>query len=141
MTNTDQKKFLHTVLTAVAIGVLGFFVVAWALGQFFSGDVTIPQSFGLGKFQIKFYGILLSLGALAGYWLAIRRREDYGISYDKADSIIFIAIVGGFLGARIYHVVSEIGFYLQHPAQIIAVWNGGLSIFGAAIGAVLIIYL
>lgn len=137
----EQKKFLRTVLTAVTIGVLGFFVVAWALGQFFSGDVTIPQSFGFGKFQIKFYGLLLALGALAGYWLAMRRREVYRISTDKADSIIFIAIVGGFLGSRIYHVVSEVGFYLQHPAQIIAVWNGGLSIFGAAIGSILAIYL
>ncbi|HEX3099481.1 MAG TPA: prolipoprotein diacylglyceryl transferase [Patescibacteria group bacterium] len=139
--NHDRKQLIRSILIAVAVGVLGFFVVTILMQPFFSGRWTVPQSFGIGKIRIQFYGLLLGLGALAGYWLAIRRKVLYKISDELADSVIFVSLVFGFIGARLYHVASEYPYYVQHPAQIVAVWNGGLSIFGAAIGGVLGIYI
>lgn len=47
-------------------------------------------------------------------------------------------IVGAFIGARLFHVLLyEPAFFFSHPAQIIAFWNGGLSISGGLLGAVL----
>lgn len=137
----DRKQLIRTIITAVAIGGLGFFIFVILLHPFFSGHIQLPQSFGIGKFRIQFYGLLLGLGALAGYWLAMRRKSAYSVNSEHADTIIFLALVFGFIGARVYHVISEYGFYVQHPIQVFAVWNGGLSIYGAAIGGVLAIYL
>ena len=138
---SDQKQLILTIITAVAIGALGFFFAVWLLSPFFSGSIQLPQSFGVGGLRIQVYGLLLGLGAFAGYLLAMRRKEKFGVANENADNIILVSIITGFVGARIYHVISEFGFYLQYPGQIVAVWNGGLSIFGAAIGAVLGIYL
>ncbi len=139
--NPTHKKLAMIIITAVAIGGLGFFVASWALSPFFSGKVILPQSFGVGGLRVQLYGILLGLGALAGYWLAMRRKVLYNISESHADTMIFLSIVFGFIGARLYHVLSEFGYYVHYPAKIFAVWNGGLGIFGAAIGAILAIYL
>jgi phosphatidylglycerol---prolipoprotein diacylglyceryl transferase len=135
------KQLLRIVITAVAIGVLGFFVAALLLQPFFTGHIILPQSIHIGKVGIQFYGMLLGLGALAGYWLAMRRKQIYQISSEIADNIIFFALLGGFLGARLYHIISELPYYLVRPSLIIAVWNGGLSIYGAALGGALAIYL
>lgn len=139
--SSENTKIIKIVLTAVAVGALGFFVTAFLLQSVFSGKIILPQSFGIGSFRIQFYGLLLGIAALAGYWLAMRRKKVYEISDEYADAIIFVGIVSGFVGARVYHVISQLDFYLSNPAQTIAIWNGGLSIFGAALGAVLGIYL
>lgn len=134
--NPSHKKLATTILIAVAIGVLGFFVLAWLLGPFFSGNWEVPQSLGFGKFRIQFYGLIIGLAALAGYLLAMRRRKEFGVSQESADMLIFLAIISGFIGARLYHVISEFGYYAHNLGQIFAVWKGGLGIFGAAIGAI-----
>ncbi len=85
---------------------------------------------------MHYYGVFMALAVAAGYWLAVKRSKKYGISLDQADKIIFWVIIGGFLGARLYHVLSSFGFYSAHPLDMLKVWNGGLSIYGALIGGV-----
>lgn len=136
----DRKQLLRTILTAVAVGGLGFFVFVFLLKPFFSGSAELSQSLRLGGLNIQYYGLLLGLGALAGYWITMRRRAQYGIPAEHADNIILFSLVAGFIGARLYHVISDYEYYLQQPSQIFAVWNGGLGIFGAAIGAVLAVW-
>lgn len=138
--NTEQKQFIRSFLTAVAVGALGFFVIVWLLSPIFSGRFVVPQTFNIGGFKLQLYGLLLGLGVLAGYLVAMKRKALYNIPEDKADTIIFLAIVFGFIGARLYHVVSEYPYYLQNLGQIFAIWNGGLSIFGAGLGAVIAIF-
>ena len=43
------------------------------------------------------------------------------------------AIPIGLLGARLYYVLFELGYYLQNPGQILAIWNGGITIYGGLI--------
>lgn len=43
------------------------------------------------------------------------------------------AIPIGLLGARLYYVLFELGYYLQNPGQILAIWNGGIAIYGGLI--------
>lgn len=138
--NSESKKIALTILTAVAIGGLGFFVAVWILGPVFSGQLVVPQSFGVGPVKIQLYGLMLGLAVLGAYGLVTRRKDSYNIPNDQVDTIIFISIISGFIGARLYHVISEYGYYVHQPEQIFAVWNGGLSIFGAAIGAVLALF-
>ncbi len=46
-------------------------------------------------------------------------------------------IVGGIIGARVVHVVDEWRFYGANPGQIIAIWNGGIGLWGALLGGFL----
>ncbi len=138
--NTERKQFIRSILTAVAVGALGFFVIVWLLSPIFSGRFDVPQTFNIGGFKLQLYGLLLGLGVLAGYLVAMKRKALHNIPEDKADTIIFLAIVFGFIGARLYHVVSEYPYYLQNLGQIFAIWNGGLSIFGTGLGAVIAIF-
>jgi phosphatidylglycerol:prolipoprotein diacylglycerol transferase len=132
-----NRPWIRTILTALAFGGVGFFVMVILLHPFFSGEITLPQTLHIGSLQIRYYGIVLAIAAASGYWLAMRRREQYGLTESQAEKIIAILIVTGFVGARIYHVISELPYYLHHPLQSLAVWQGGLGIFGAALGGFL----
>ncbi len=98
-----------------------------------------PIAFSIGPFGMHWYGLFLLVGILAGYWLVDKLAKRGGLSPDMAGSRYVNALIGGFIGARAYHVITDWGFYGSNPDQIIAVWNGGLAIHGAILGAVLVI--
>ena len=83
----------------------------------------------------------MALAVLAGFYLALRRAPQYGINLTDAEDIIFWLIIGGFIGARLYHVASSFTYYLHHPLQSLEVWKGGLSIYGAVIGGICTLWL
>ncbi len=112
-------------------------VIAWWFSLVFSGQIILSQSFNLGFLNIKYYGLAIAVSILAAYFLALHRRSPYELSEQQADKIILSAIFGGFIGARLYHVLSDPLYYKLHPAEILMVWHGGLSIYGAIAGGVL----
>lgn len=110
----------------------------------------MPQGFEIGPVFIRYYGIILMAGALAGGWLATRearrREHDPEIVWD----MLIWLIVGGIIGARLWHVFtpspSAIAegrttiFYLTHPFDLINLRNGGLGIPGAVIGGMITLF-
>lgn len=96
----------------------------------------MPQIFSLGPVSFHYYGITMALAVFAGWLVARKRANVYGINLKGADDFIFWLVIGGFVGARVYHVFSSPGYYLTYPADIFKVWNGGLSIYGALFGGV-----
>ena len=93
----------------------------------------------LNIFGLNFhlYGLLLGLAILAAFqaslWLAKRR----GIEVELIEKLFFFVVIGGIIGARIYHVVDKWGeIYSLNPQSAFYVWNGGLGIWGAIIGGV-----
>jgi phosphatidylglycerol:prolipoprotein diacylglycerol transferase len=96
---------------------------------------------------LRFYGIILMLGAVAGAWLATREAKRRG--YDPAivwDLLTYL-LVGGIIGARLWHILTPppssgvtAGWYLAHPLDAIALWKGGLGIPGAVIGGLVVLY-
>ena len=127
-----MSKKIYPIL--FAIGCIIAFVL---LHQIFAGNLILPQSFILGPITIHYYGIVMAAAAAAGFYLALKRAAEYRINSKEAEDLIFWLIIGGFVGARLYHVLSLFGYYSAHPAEIIQVWNGGLSIYGAIIGGFL----
>lgn len=93
----------------------------------------------MGNVDIHWYGILLVAGILVGYWIVNHLSRRSGISQETVSLIYINTLICGFIGARIYHVLSDWSFYASNLSQIFAVWNGGLAIHGAIIGAVLCI--
>ena len=97
-----------------------------------------PIIFEVGPFALRYYGLFIALGIAAATWIAGRELARRG--HDEAialDSLLFI-VPPGFIGARIYHVVTNWNFYGEQPfSEVFAVWNGGLAIYGAVTGGFL----
>jgi len=97
----------------------------------FAFDPLIAQ---LGPFQLGWHGIFTALAVVAGLWLAGRLAEQRGIARDVVYGIGGWGVVGGLIGARLFHVADHLSFYLENPLLIPAIWEGGIAVYGAFIG-------
>ena len=105
----------------------------------------------LGPLYLRFYGVILMLGVVAGAYLAERlakqRKMDTNFLWDS----LFWVVIAGVVGARLWHILTPppsmtavgitTAYYLSHPLDAIAVWRGGLGIPGAVIGGVIAMYI
>jgi len=101
-----------------------------------------PILFQLGWLKVHWYGVFVVLGIVAGLLVALKLAQRQGIKTDEVYNLGFYLIIFSLIGARLYAVFLDLGFYLQNPFEIIAVWRGGLAIHGAIIGGIvtLLIY-
>lgn len=118
----------------VGVAAVGIAALWLLLGRVFSGAWILPQTLSVGPLSVRYYGVCMALALAAGWLLATRRAPAYGLTADQVDDVALWLAIGGFVGARLYHVVSSISYYAQHPLEIFMVWQGGLSIFGALFG-------
>jgi phosphatidylglycerol---prolipoprotein diacylglyceryl transferase len=100
-----------------------------------------PIAFSLGPIQVHWYGVIIGLGIALALWLAMREGEKRGIDKDLFADLMLWAIPISILSARIYYVIFQWDYYAQHPSEILAIWNGGIAIHGALIGAVATAYI
>jgi phosphatidylglycerol---prolipoprotein diacylglyceryl transferase len=86
---------------------------------------------------IQVWGLFVALGiAISIAILRVRAVRILMVSEEQVLRIAFFALIGGFLGARLMHVVFyEPAWYVAHPSYIFAVWQGGFSSFGGFCGA------
>ncbi|MBC8436424.1 MAG: prolipoprotein diacylglyceryl transferase [Candidatus Omnitrophica bacterium] len=92
----------------------------------------------IGPFTVYSYGLMLALAVIVASSLAARRARGEGINPDIIFNLCFIAVISGILGARIFYVIENLGYYLDNPAEIIMLQHGGLSWFGGmAFGTIL----
>ncbi|MBP9686430.1 MAG: prolipoprotein diacylglyceryl transferase [Candidatus Doudnabacteria bacterium] len=119
-------------VVGVAVAALIFLLLV--LRPVFSGAWVLPQMLSLGPVSIRYYGVCMALAVAVGWLLASKRAPQYGFTTEHVDDMALWLTVGGFVGARLYHVLSSFSFYLAHPAEVLMVWHGGLSIFGALFG-------
>ncbi|MEI8050105.1 MAG: prolipoprotein diacylglyceryl transferase family protein [Actinomycetes bacterium] len=96
----------------------------------------IPTSFHLGPLEIHTYGVGLAITFWFAYRYFERRLQQRGYETEWVSSLFIWVIVSAVLGARAMHVVSNLSYYADHPSQIIAIWQGGLSSFGGLLAAV-----
>ncbi|AJY75016.1 prolipoprotein diacylglyceryl transferase [Paenibacillus beijingensis] len=95
-----------------------------------------PIAFSLGALEVHWYGIILGMGALVGLLLAVREGKRFGISSDFFMDLLLLGVPSAIIGARAYFVLFKWDYYKDHPGEIIQIWNGGIAIYGALIGAV-----
>jgi prolipoprotein diacylglyceryl transferase len=94
-----------------------------------------PIIFEAGPLALRYYGLFIALGIALGTWITGRELERKGYPGELALDSLFFVVPLGFIGARIYHVVTDWGLYSSDPFPgVFAVWNGGLGIYGAVIG-------
>lgn len=100
-----------------------------------------PIAFSLGPIQVHWYGVIIGLGIALALWVAMREGEKRGLDKDLFADLMLWAIPISILSARIYYVIFQWDYYVQHPSEILAIWNGGIAIHGALIGAVVTAYI
>ena len=88
----------------------------------------------LGPLEFRWYGLLMMLGALVGAFIFSRQLKRRGIDPNHAWGIAAIAIPCGVIGARLFHVIENIGYYSQHPTEIFGTPLVGLAIYGVVTG-------
>jgi len=97
-----------------------------------------PVLIMIGGLKIHWYGVMVAIGLYAGIQVALRDAPRRGVDRDKLLNASLIAAVLGVLGGRLYYVVqNHPEYYLQHPGQILAVWQGGMAFYGAIFGGAL----
>jgi len=100
-----------------------------------------PVAFSLGPLQVRWYGIVYALGFLLGYYVLYRAAKAKAIpnfTTKAADDYILWLMVGSILFSRLtYVLVYNPAYYLLRPLEMLAVWQGGLSIHGGLIGAII----
>ncbi len=89
----------------------------------------------IGGLAIHWYGLFIALGILVNVPLARRECRRKGISEDLVFNLAVWCVVFGVIGGRLYYVVQAdqpggFAYYLDHPGEILATWEGGMAFYG-----------
>lgn len=116
--------------------------------------ISFPGLFGDWEFTLSskaldigngiyWYGILIVLGLLLAVLFCMKQRSKYGITEDDILDGVLWGIPFGVIGARLYYVIFYLDLFRDAEGKLnwskmIAIWDGGLAIYGAVIAVVLV---
>lgn len=104
-----------------------------------------PVALHLGFFDLRWYSLAYLAGIFIGYWYLLKLLAKPGAPMARrhADDLVFYAALGIILGGRMGYVLFyNLGYYAQHPVDVLKLWDGGMSFHGGLVGTVLgILYL
>lgn len=117
----------------VVVSFPGFGIGEWTLNK---------VAFTLfGKFEVRWYGLFITLGmALAFFYVIWRAKRSEGIKSDDVIDVGLVTILLSIIGARLYYVLTSLENYHSF-LDVIAIWNGGLGLYGGVIGGALGIFI
>ncbi len=93
-----------------------------------------PILFELGPLTIRWYGLLIATSVLLGLTLSQYLAQKQGINPERVGDLAIWLVIAAIPCARLYYVLFEWQAYVDRPADIIAVWKGGIAIHGAILG-------
>lgn len=96
-----------------------------------------PVLLHLGPLEIRWYGVMYALSFLFVYWYIKKasREQKISLTETQIDSFLLWLTISMLFGARLFSVLFwDFTYYMQHPIQILAFWNGGLSFHGGFSG-------
>ncbi len=96
-----------------------------------------PRLFTAGGVTLYSYGIMLALGAVLGYFLAVRGAPYRSLTRSFVSNAVSGAVISGIIFARLgYILISPAGF-LSRPSRVFMIGEGGLVFWGGLAGAAL----
>ena len=100
-------------------------------------------AFHVGGKAIYWYGIIIALGVLLALWFCMHQKEKYGITEDNLMDAVLWGIPLSIVGARLYYVIFYLDRFRREDGSLdwgktVAIWDGGLAIYGAVIAAFLV---
>jgi len=103
----------------------------------------------LGPITIRYYGLMYVIAITLGLFIMsreVKRKKltcgltGKPVSTDDLLDLLLWMIPAAIIGARIYYVAFQWGYYSSHPLNILKIWQGGLAIHGGVIGGILAVY-
>lgn len=98
-----------------------------------------PIAIHVGPFQVHWYGVIIATGVVLALILSVREGRRRGIPEDDFYDYLLWALPIAIICARIYYVVFQWPYYVVHPDEIIAIWDGGIAIYGAILGGFVVL--
>jgi len=103
-----------------------------------------PVAFTIGPLSVRWYGISYGVGLLIGIWILTRlnrKRKVFENNNQIFDFAFWVFMLGVIVGGRLGYVLFyNLPYYLDHPAKILAVWDGGMSFHGGLIASLIVGY-
>ena len=97
---------------------------------------TIPIFGGL---EVRWYGLIITLGIILAFTYCSYRAKAEGIIFDDLLDIALFTVIFAIIGARMYYVLTSLNEYHSFK-EAIAIWNGGIAIYGAIIAGAITIF-
>lgn len=98
-----------------------------------------PVLLAFAGLKIYWYGLFVVLGTIAALTVALKLAKRAAFSSNQIFDLSFWLILGGIIGARIYHVLLELPYYSKYPLDMFKVWEGGLAIHGGLIAGLIVL--
>ena len=111
------------------------------------GEIKINEiAFSIFGKNVMWYGIIITLGILGGFLYALRRSKDEGLTHDDVLDYAIYCVIAAIIGARLYYVFTKFDTFKGDSLKetlynIVAVWNGGLAIYGAVIAGGITVFI
>jgi len=90
-----------------------------------------PNIINAGGFVLSWHGFFTFVAVAVGVFQVARWAKRAGIDTEAVYAVAVWCVVGGIIGARTVHVIDRWDYYGQNPGQILAVWQGGIGLWGA----------
>ena len=119
--------------------------------------ISFPGLFGDWEFNpdpiaihighgIYWYGIILAIAMLAGLLLCMKQAKRFGLTEDNVLDMILWAVPCCIVGSRIYYVIFYLDLFRNADGsldwgRIVAIWDGGLAIYGTVIVGILVAFI
>ncbi len=126
-----MKKYILLWLIFIILEVSLYFLLK---------DANIsPTIFSIGSFEIRWYGLMYIVAIFLALWFLKRdfQRFNVNVPWKQFEDAAFWIIVFAIIGARLYHVFGNWDYYGRFPSEIVAIWHGGLAIYGGILGGLI----
>jgi phosphatidylglycerol---prolipoprotein diacylglyceryl transferase len=89
--------------------------------------------FQIAGFKVYIWGLMFVLGFLAAFLLSLREAKKQGLQ-DEMWIIGLLILVGAVIGPRLFYVIEHLGYFSKHLLEILTMWQGGITSYGAYLG-------
>ncbi len=96
-----------------------------------------PVAFEIGPLAIRWYGVFVALGFLTGLLYVQHRAAKAGFGGERASNLVFLGLIGGLVGARLFYVTLNWEHFSAAPLEMLRLDHGGLVYYGGLIGGTL----
>jgi len=97
----------------------------------------VENLFGIKGLNIAWYGVIIGFGILSGILIACREAKRQNLKTDIIFDFFILALPLAIICARLYYVIFEWEQYRGNFMKMVAIWEGGLAIYGGVIGGFL----
>ncbi|MBI3544444.1 MAG: prolipoprotein diacylglyceryl transferase [Deltaproteobacteria bacterium] len=95
-----------------------------------------PTLLRIGDFPVHSYGFLIAVGFLLCVWVSKREAVRLGLPGERIVDLGFWSLLVGMIGARILYIMTLWSQFMEHPREMLYVWEGGLVFFGGPLACI-----